>query len=100
MRLPDDGTGALPLLRHVILHDDKASTYKLGMLRALCRIADGWAGIARDAEDGNVAIPLGLVTLTWLRLYLPLMAADLPQSALNTEGAVRLGFVPKVSRHS
>ena len=92
MRLPDDGTGALPLLRHVILHDDKSSTYKLGMLRVLCRIADGWAGMARDAEDGHVAIPLGLVTLTWLRLYLPLTAADLPQSALNTAGAVRLGF--------
>ena len=92
MRLPDDGTGALPLLRHVILHDDKSSTYKLGMLRALYRIADGWAGMARDAEDGHVAIPLGLVTLTWLRLYLPLTAADLPQSALNTAGAVRLSF--------
>ena len=55
---------ALPLLRLVILHDDKSSTYKLGMLRALCRFADGWAGMARDAEDGHVAIPLGLVTLT------------------------------------
>lgn len=30
LRLPDDGTGALPLLRHVILNDDKSSTYKLG----------------------------------------------------------------------
>lgn len=53
MRLPDDGTGALPLLRHVILRDDKASTYKLGLLRSLCRIADGWAGMAREAEDGH-----------------------------------------------
>ena len=31
LRLPDDGTDALPLLRHVILHDDKSSTYKLGL---------------------------------------------------------------------
>jgi hypothetical protein len=45
--------------------DDKSSTYKLGMLRMLCRIADGWAGMARDVEDGHVAIPLGLVALTW-----------------------------------
>ena len=29
LRFPDDGTGALPLLRHVILNDDKSSTYKL-----------------------------------------------------------------------
>jgi SAM-dependent methyltransferase len=35
LRLPDDGTGALPLLRHVILHDDKSATYKLGLLRSL-----------------------------------------------------------------
>ena len=92
MRLPDDGTGALPLLRHVILHDDKASTYKLGLLRSLCRIADGWAGMAREADDGHVALPLGLVGLTWLRLYLPLAKADLPQSPTNTRGGDRLGF--------
>jgi SAM-dependent methyltransferase len=92
MRLPDDGTGALPLLRHVILRDDKSSTYKLGLLRSLCRIADGWAGMAREAEDGHVALPLGLVALTWLRLFLPLVKADLPQSALNTRGVERLGF--------
>ena len=47
IRLPDDGTGALPLLRHIILNDDKSSTYKLGLLRTLCRIADGAGGIAR-----------------------------------------------------
>ena len=35
LRLPDDGTGALPLLRHLILNDQKSSTYKLGLLRAL-----------------------------------------------------------------
>ena len=37
LRLPDVGTGALPLLRHVILNDQKSATYKLGLLRALCR---------------------------------------------------------------
>ena len=41
VRVPDDGTGALPLLRHIILNDDKSSTYKLALLRVLCRIADG-----------------------------------------------------------
>jgi hypothetical protein len=48
LRLPDDGTGALPLLRHVILNDQKSATYKLGLLRALCRAADGSAGMVRD----------------------------------------------------
>ena len=72
--LPDDGTGALPLLRHVILNDAKSSTYKLGLLRALCRIADSAAGLARDEDETHVAVPLGLVALTWLRLYPPLAA--------------------------
>ena len=92
LRLPDDGTGALPLLRHAILVDQKSSTYKLGLLRALCRAADGAAGLAEEDDDGYVKIPLGLVALNWLRLYLPLTAADLPQSPTNTHGAHRLGF--------
>ncbi len=51
VRVPDDGTGALPLLRHVILNDDKSSTYKLALLRALCRVADGAAGLSQDHTD-------------------------------------------------
>jgi len=92
LRLPDDGTGALPLLRHVILNDAKSSTYKLGLLRALCRIADGAAGLAHDADDTHVDVPLGLVALTWLRLYLPLARTDLPQSPQNRAGGEKLGF--------
>ena len=91
IRLPDDGSGALPLLRHVILNDDKSSTYKLGLLRVLCRIADGAGGLAWPADDDHVAIPMGLVALTWIRLYKPLLAADLPQNPLN-RGCERLGF--------
>jgi SAM-dependent methyltransferase len=83
LRLPDDGTGALPLLRHVILNDAKAATYKLGLLRALCRAADSAAGLAQDDGADTVTVPLGLVALNWLRLYLPLIAADLPQTPTN-----------------
>ena len=92
VRLPDDGTGALPLLRHIILNDDKSSTYKLALLRGLCRIADGAAGYVRDADDGHVAVPLGLVGLYWIRLFKPLLAAGLPQSPTN-QGDAQLGFV-------
>src|SRR5262249_3644345 len=35
IRLPDDGTGALPLLRHIILNDRKSATYRLTMLRVI-----------------------------------------------------------------
>src|SRR4051794_10058625 len=83
LRLPDDGTGALPLLRHVILNDQKSATYKLGLLRALCRAADGAAGMVQDTGDEFVRIPLGLVALNWLRLYLPLVRESLPQTPTN-----------------
>ena len=90
-RLPDDGTGALPLLRHVILNDAKSATYKLGLLRVLCRAADGQGGMAEDRGEGAVALPLGLVALNWLRLYLPLVEAGLPQAPRNA-GPDGLGF--------
>lgn len=92
IRLPDDGSGALPLLRHIILNDDKSSTYKLALLRVLCRIADGASGYARDVSDDNVAVPLGLAALYWIRLFKPLLAADLPQNPTN-RGYERLDFV-------
>ena len=92
IRLPDDGTGALPLLRHIILNDDKSSTYKLGLLRTLCRIADGAGGMAHTEDDHYVSIPMGLVALTWIRIYKPLLAENLPQNPRNRQGAVHLGF--------
>ena len=91
LRLSDDGTGALPLLRHVILNDQKSATYKLGLLRALCRAADSQAGLADDRGEDAVALPLGLIALNWLRLYLPLVEAGLPQAPRNA-GPDGLGF--------
>ena len=92
LRFPDDGTGALPLLRHVILNDDKSSTYKLGLLRSVCRIADGNAGLVRRSGEDAVSIPFGLVALTWLRLYKPLLASNFPQSPVNDVGGRKLSF--------
>jgi hypothetical protein len=37
----------LPLLRHLVLVDEKASTYKIALLRSLARIADTANGSAR-----------------------------------------------------
>ena len=83
--LPDDGLGALPLLRHLILVDEKSSTYKIALLRVLARIADTAAGLARyDAE--SVVVPLGLVSLFWLRMYKPLIEHALPQMPLTRLG--------------
>jgi len=89
--VPGSGFGALPLLRHVILNDQKSATYKLGLLRALCRAADGSAGMVHDTGDEFVRVPLGLVALNWLRLYFPLIRESLPQTPGNV-GAHGLGF--------
>lgn len=80
LKLPDDGTGSLPLLRHIIVNDRKSSTYKMGLLRTLVRIADSLPGMVIEREDDFVKIPLGLVGLYWLRQYLPLITQyKLPQ---------------------
>ena len=53
LRLPDDGTNALPLLRHVVFLDRKSSTYKLALLRVLVRIADSASGFTCEINDGK-----------------------------------------------
>ena len=71
--MPDDGTGSLPLLRHVIVNDNKSSTYKLGLLRTLVRLAETAPGLIIDRTDDYVDIPFGAVGLYWLKQYLPLV---------------------------
>lgn len=83
--LPEDGLGALPLLRHLILVDEKASTYKIALLRVLARIADSAAGLARFESDA-VVVPLGLVSLFWMRMYKPLIEHGLPQMPVSRLG--------------
>lgn len=92
LSLPDDGTDALPLLRHIILNDSKSSTYKLALLRTICRMADSTAGTAHHRDDEYVSVPLGLAALYWIRLFKPLLQADLPQTSKN-RGMQGLGFV-------
>ena len=80
LQLPDDGTGALPLLRHIVFNDQKSSTYKLALLRTLLRIADSTGGFVRPGPDENhVNLPLGLVALYWVRTFKPLIEDNLPQ---------------------
>lgn len=71
--MPDDGTGSLPLLRHVIVNDNKSSTYKLGLLRTLVRLAETAPGLVIDRTDDYVEIPFGAVGLYWLKQYLSLV---------------------------
>jgi len=83
--LPDDGLSVLPLLRHLILNDNKASTYKIALLRILARIADSAAGSAHH-ESESVVLPMGLVAMFWLRMYKPLIEGGLPQMPPNRTG--------------
>ena len=92
IKLPDDGTGSLPILRSIVLNDTKSSTYKLGLLKALALIAETASGYAKHCEDEYVSVPLGLVGLYWLRLYKPLLCNEFPQ-APNNKGLEKLGFV-------
>ena len=72
-RLPDDGTGALPLIRHVLINDDTSATYKPALLRAILRVADSAKGTVLKKERDYVTIPLGIVAFYWLRMYRRLM---------------------------
>ncbi len=76
--MPDDGAGALPLLRGVILRQEKSSTYKLALLRCIARIADSSSNAARDSGE-SIELPLGLVALYWIRMFKPLVARAWPQ---------------------
>ena len=67
--LPDDGSGAFPVLRHITINDRKASTYKLGLLRSLLRVAEAHPGAVIASGEKWVDLPVGLVAFYWLKLY-------------------------------
>lgn len=85
LKLPDDGTGTLPVLRHIVLNDSKSSTYKLALLRTLIRVADSASGLARVNDDESISVPIGIVALYWLRLYKPLIENSVPQMPPNKD---------------
>ena len=71
--MPDDGTGNLPLLRHIIVNDNKSSSYKLGLLRTLIKLAETAPGVVTRRTDEYVEVPFGAVGLYWIRLFHPLL---------------------------
>ncbi len=91
MTLPDDGSGDLNKIRHIIVNDSKSATYKLALLRTLLRIADAHSGAVIDRSDGKVAIPLGLVALYWIRQFKRLI--DKEDIQQNSNASIGLGFI-------
>ena len=71
--MPDDGTGNLPLLRHIIVNDNKSSSYKLGLLRTLVKLAETAPGLVTTRTDEYVEVPFGAVGLYWIKLFHPLI---------------------------
>ncbi|WP_258240895.1 class I SAM-dependent methyltransferase [Pseudidiomarina homiensis] len=90
LTLPDDGTGAFPLIRNIVINDNKSSTYKVALLRTLLRIAEGHPGAVLEQTEETVALPMGLVALYWLKLYKPLIDTLGIQQSSSNKG---LGFV-------
>lgn len=87
LSLPDDGSGDLNRVRHIIVNDSKASTYKLALLRVLLRIADAHPGCVTDRTDDEVSIPLGLVALYWIKAYKRLIdVGELQQNSNSDKG--------------
>lgn len=89
LTLPDDGTGAFPLIRNIVINDSKSSTYKVALLRTLLRIAEGHPGAVIERSKTHVALPMGLVALYWLKLYKPLLDTFAMKQGSNGN----LGFV-------
>ena len=87
--MPDDGTGNLSLLRHIIVNDDKSSSYKLGLLRTLVKLAEVAPGIVTKRTDEYVEIPFGAVGLYWLKLFQPLL---LDRKLRQSPGSSGYGF--------
>ncbi|MRJ43222.1 MULTISPECIES: class I SAM-dependent methyltransferase [Idiomarina] len=89
LTLPDDGTGAFPLIRNIVINDSKSSTYKVALLRTLLRIAEGHPGAVLERTQSHIALPMGLVSLYWLKLYKPLVDTF----SMHQGGSGKLGFV-------
>jgi hypothetical protein len=102
LKLPDDGTGAFPLIRHVALNDGKSATHKLGLLRVLLRIADGHAGAVLRREKTisgeRVILPLGLVALYWIHQYKDLI--DVHGLFQTPASSPNMGFMKRNGWHS
>jgi SAM-dependent methyltransferase len=89
--LPEDGSGDLTKVRHIIVNDTKTSTYKLALLRVLLRVADAHPGCVTERTGGKVYIPLGLVALYWIKAYKRLI--DVGQLQQSSNANTGLSFV-------
>ena len=81
----------MPLLRNLILVDDKSSTYKIAH-RAYGRNRGHGERYGALKNPISSPFPMGTVALFWMRMYKPLIENDLPQMP-RTRLGTRPGFV-------
>ena len=79
LRLPDDGTAGLPLLRHAVFTERKSSTYKLALVRIRIRIAGRGLRLPSTLGCRRGAPASGARGLYWIRAFRPLLDRGLPQ---------------------
>ncbi|MDP5033046.1 bifunctional 2-polyprenyl-6-hydroxyphenol methylase/3-demethylubiquinol 3-O-methyltransferase UbiG [Paraglaciecola sp.] len=83
LTLPDDGTGAFPLIRNIVVNDNKSSTYKLALLRSLLRIAEGHPGAVMSQSDDCVELPLGFIKETGWQQHSQTVLSERQVKVLN-----------------
>ena len=87
-KIPDN---KVPLLHRIIFSDLKNGTHKLGLLRALCHSYLRAENQNYELSGDFVKIPVGLVAYLWVKFYVPLFFAQLPQRSTNL-GFENVGF--------
>jgi len=64
-----DASRGLYVIERILNSDRKSKTYKYALVRALCRIARNSFHSVRWISAEEVAIPMSLLTIEWIRLY-------------------------------
>ena len=64
------------LLRTILSHDRKVTSYKLALIRAINDVATAYPAVA--APDQDVAIPLWMLAEWWIAYYWPFVDSAAP----------------------
>lgn len=83
--LPGGYQRALAKLREIIVNGAKSSTYKLGVIHCVNRLATDRPELARSLDEFTVELPFGHIALEWVRTYRGLLSEGQPQNPLNSQ---------------
>jgi hypothetical protein len=75
-KTPIDLSRGLYVIERILNNDKRTTTYKYALIRALCRIARNSFHSVRWVSSDEVAIPMSLLTMEWIRLYWNIVYSD------------------------